>query len=445
MIAFIAPETNKIVTLSPEEQKRKYILYSILAYTAVFFGYLAIYWVRKNFNIAQPYMKELYGFTNGQLGLIAAAFTIPYGIGKFVLGFMADQANAKRMVGILLLFGGIFNILFGLFLGSVGMMMILWALNGFFQSAGGPASYATISRWFPQKVRGTALGFWNVSHNVGGAMAAGIALLGLSLFSGSVTGMFIFPGISAVIVSMYVIFIGYSRPEAAGLPSVENYYNEVSEKGVNKEADSMTPMEVLKKFVFNNKFVWILCVANIFVYIIRIGLDQWITVYLPSLGFTKGDAAWGFTIFELCAILGTFIWGALSDLLKGRRALVSIMCFIPLAIVIYFYSQATSLVVLYICLGLMGCLIFGPQLLIGVAIVDFVPKRAIATANGLTGTFGYLGGDLLAKVLLGYLSDWYGWASVFISMGVAILCGIGLMALIAKEENRRIRAFAKNI
>lgn len=384
-------------------------------------------------------MKELYGFTNGQLGLIAAAFTIPYGIGKFVLGFVSDQANAKRMVGVFLLFGGIFNILFGLFLGSIGMMMILWALNGFFQSAGGPASYATIARWFPQKVRGTALGFWNVSHNVGGAMAAGIALLGLTIFSGNVTGMFIFPGISAVIVSMYVLYVGYSRPEAVGLPPVEEYYNETSEKGINQEVENMKPMEILKKFVFNNKFVWILCVANIFVYIIRIGLDQWITVYLPSLGYSKGDAAWGFTIFELSAILGTFVWGAMSDLMKGRRALVCIFCFIPLAFVIWIYSQATSLPVLYICLGFMGCLIFGPQLLLAVSMLGFVPKKAIATTNGMTGTFGYLGGDLLAKVGLGYLSDWYGWTSVFISMGFAIVCGIVLMGIVAWEEERRIR------
>ena len=91
----------------------------------------------------------------------------------------------------------------------------------------------------------------------------------------------------------------------------------------------------------------------------------------------------------------------------------------------------------------MGGLIFGPQLLIGVAIVDFVPKKAIATANGLTGTFGYLGGDLLAKVALGYMSDYFGWISVFTSMWIAIACGICFMAVIAKEENRRINVNAK--
>lgn len=36
MIAFLAPEPSKVITMTPEEQRRKYILYSILAYSAVF-------------------------------------------------------------------------------------------------------------------------------------------------------------------------------------------------------------------------------------------------------------------------------------------------------------------------------------------------------------------------------------------------------------------------
>lgn len=440
MFSFLAAEPAKIEQLSAEEQRRRYRRYSIIAYSAVFIGYLAMYLIRKDFNIAQPYLKEMYSLTNMQLGLIASAFTIPYGIGKFVLGFCSDQANAKRMVGVLLLAAALLNICFGFFLGNIGMMMVFWGLNGFFQSAGGPASYATISRWFPHKKRGTALGFWNVSHNAGGAMAAGVALLGLTLFDHNVQGMFFLPGLVALPIAVYAIYAGFSRPEAAGLPSVETYYEEAAERERNSATDTMSALEIVRKYILSNKFVWILCLANIFVYIVRIGLDQWVTVYMPSLGFSKQQASLGFSIFELAAIPGTFLWGWLSDKLGGRRGLVSIICFIPLALVLWLYSHATDIWMLYACLGMMGCLIFGPQLLIGVAIVDFVPKKAIATGNGLTGTFGYLGGDLLAKILLGYLSDAYGWISVFSSMGISIVCGIALMSIILREENRRIRA-----
>jgi len=438
-MSFLDAEEVRTTPMSEEEQRRSFLIGSILSYSAVFIGYLTMYLVRKDFNIAQPYLKEIHHFTNSQLGLIAAAFTIPYGIGKVVLGIYADQKNAKRIVGVMLLLAGICNILFGFVLGSIGLMMALWALNGFTQSCGGPASYATIARWFPQKNRGTALGFWNVSHNVGGALAATVAILGLTLFAQRIDGMFVIPGMIAVVVSMYVMFVGNSRPEARGLPSVEEFYGEHEEKEKNDEANKMSPGEILRRYVLNNRFVWILCAANVFVYVIRIGLDQWVTVYLPSIGFTKQQASTGFTIFEMSAIPGTFFWGYLSDRLKGRRALVCLMCFFPLMLVLWIYSHATDLTTIYVCLGLMGCLIFGPQLLIGVSIVDFVPKRAVASANGLSGTFGYLGGDLFAKVLLGRISDVYGWNLVFSAMGFSIVCGICLMSLILIEENRRLR------
>lgn len=47
---------------------------------------------------------------------------------------------------------------------------------------------------------------------------------------------------------------------------------------------------------------------------------------------------------------------------------------------------------------------FGPQLLIGVAAVGFVPK-AIGAADGIKGTFAYLIGDSFAKLGLGMIAD----------------------------------------
>lgn len=58
----------------------------------------------------------------------------------------------------------------------VSILIVLRGLNGLFQSVGGPASYSTITRWAPRTKRGKYLGFWNASHNIGGALAGVIAL-----------------------------------------------------------------------------------------------------------------------------------------------------------------------------------------------------------------------------------------------------------------------------
>jgi sugar phosphate permease len=54
---------------------------------------------------------------------------------------------------------------------------------------------------------------WNISHNLGGAGAAGVALFGANyLFDGHVIGMFIFPSIIALIVGFIGLRFGSDSP-----------------------------------------------------------------------------------------------------------------------------------------------------------------------------------------------------------------------------------------
>ncbi len=66
----------------------------------------------------------------------------------------------------------------------------------FFQSTGDRSYRPSMDS--ARRKRGT-FGFWNISHNLGGAGAAGVALFGANyLFDGHVIGMFIFPSIIAL-------------------------------------------------------------------------------------------------------------------------------------------------------------------------------------------------------------------------------------------------------
>lgn len=82
------------------------------------------------------------------------------------------SATMVFIIGIILLSGN----------KAVGTILVFWGLSGFFQAPGGPSSYSTISRWTPTNKRGRFLGFWNMSHNIGGALAGMIALFGANTF-----------------------------------------------------------------------------------------------------------------------------------------------------------------------------------------------------------------------------------------------------------------------
>ncbi len=48
---------------------------------------------------------------------------------------------------------------------------------------------------------------------------------------------------------------------------------------------------------------------NIFLYVVRIGIDQWSTVYaFQELKLSKEVAIQGFTLFEVGALVGTLLW-----------------------------------------------------------------------------------------------------------------------------------------
>lgn len=438
--------------LPAAERRKMWFKPFLQSYLVVFIGYMAMYLVRKNFNVAQNDMISTYGLSMTQLGLIGLGFSITYGIGKTVVSYYADGKNTKQFLPFMLILSGIAMLGFSMSMGgssvSIFLMVAFYALSGFFQSTGGPSSYSTITKWTPKNKRGTYLGLWNMSHNVGGAGAAGVALFGANyLFNGHVVGMFVFPSIIALVVGFIGLRYGSDSPEAYGLGTVEELFDEaVSEEDIAAEENQMTKREIFVEYILKNKVIWLLCFANIFLYIVRIGIDQWSTVYAyQELGLSKEAAISGFTLFEVGALVGTLMWGYLSDLANGRRALVACVSLGLIIVALEFYQHATSEFMYLASLFVLGFLVFGPQLLIGVAAVGFVPKKAISVADGVKGTFAYLIGDSFAKLGLGMIADGTpifgltGWKGTFAALDTSAMICIVLLIFVAIAEERKIR------
>lgn len=452
---------KKEASISIEEQRKRWFGEFLKAFFVVFAVYACMYLVRNNLKAAQPLLKSQLGFTTSELGYIGFGFSITYAMGKTILGYFVDGKNAKRIISILLVMSATMVFAIGAILLSgnkpVGAILVFWGLSGFFQAPGGPSSYSTISRWTPTNKRGRFLGFWNMSHNIGGALAGMLALWGANtFFHGNAAGMFIVPAIVGIVVGIALMFVGKDEPQELGWNSAEEIFDEPRiEQDI--EVEKMTKFEIFRKYVITNPWIWVLCVANVFVYIVRIGIDNWAPLYVTEqLHFAMGDAVNTIFYFEMGALLGSLSWGFISDLLKGRRAIVAVFCLILTGFAVLGYRYATSVMMVNISLFALGALIFGPQLLIGVSLVGFAPKKSIAVANGLSGTFGYLFGDSTAKVALAKIADpkssglsiggvtLHGWNDVFIVFYGALILGVILLLTVAYAEEKKIRSLKKN-
>ena len=102
---------------------------------ALCFGaYLFAYLIRVNLSIALPDITEFLGYSDtSAVGNIPGAFFWTYAVGQLISGWLGDRISPKYMIATGLSASIIINVLFA-FCNSLTAMIVLWALNGIFQS-----------------------------------------------------------------------------------------------------------------------------------------------------------------------------------------------------------------------------------------------------------------------------------------------------------------------
>lgn len=414
------PPIQQITSI--EEKNQKYRYWRIRIMYAMMTGYAAFYFIRKNLSIAMPDLLKDLSFTKTDLGWILTGFSVIYGVSKFVSGILADRANPRYFMAIGLVLSAIVNVFFGL---SSALLFfgIFWMLNGWFQGMGWPPCARALTHWYSPTELGTKWGIWNASHQIGGA--------GILIFAGFLVehygwrSAFFGPAIVSIIAAIFVMNRLRDTPQSLGLPPIEEHRNEVRVTGRGEDT-ATSVKEILFQHVLNNKFVWIVSLANCFVYIVRIAILDWAPTFLvEAKGSTIAGAGLKTAGFEIAGIVGAIIAGWISDkIFKGRRGPVNVIfmiavifCMIGLWLIPpgHPYLDATFLFAV-------GFVIYGPQMLVGVAAADFASKKAAATATGMTGTFGYIG-SALAGVGTGVIVDKYGWDGGFMFFIAAAIIG----------------------
>lgn len=428
----------------PEEKiDPAYRRYRIQVFLSIYIGYLIYYFVRSNFSLAKVYLIQQ-GFTKTQLGFVASALGLAYGVSKFVMGNISDRSNPRYFLAAGLVLSGVVNLFFPI-TSSITLMFILMLLNGWFQGMGWPPCGRTMTHWFSDKERGVKMSIWNTAHNIGGGFIATIALWGVAMF-GDWKGVFYLPAIIAIVGGILFIIFAKDTPQSVGLPPIEEYKNDYPDIKVDDREREMTGKEILFKYVLNNKYLWYIALANVFVYLVRYGVINWVPTYLKEVRhFNPKDSSIAFALFEYAAIPGTIIVGWISDkIFHGRRAPVGVFCMVGVTIAVFVYWKSSSLIAINCALAAIGALIYGPVMLIGVSALDLVPKKAAGTAAGFTGLFGYMGGQVLAEIAMGAIVDKFSWDGGFILLMISSVLAIVFLSFTWNVHDRSVSSEANS-
>ena len=479
-------KTDVYSSLGP--QRKKFLSWQMRTISVTMIGYAIFYFVRKNFSLAMPGLTAEYGITNKSFGWIIFASSLVYGFSRFINGYSVDRVKGRIIMALGLLLCAVANFAFGfgvnlsqVFTGTesgpdftsalILIMGITIILNQYFQGMGFPPCARILPHWIHPAELATKMSIWNTSHSIGAAFAVIIcgyimgtmgtdmsantevvARITANLTNNDVANAttqaltytahvgawkwcFWIPACIAVAGAIF-IFLGLrDEPKDVGLP-------DLPDTSLGSYSESMSG-KARKKFesimVWKNRWVWTFCIANMFVYVVRMGVLDWGPKFLTeSRGMDISTAGWTVAAFEIAGIVGTLFAGWATDhLFKGKGHHMCVMCMLGAAAfmtIFRFLPQSADITVTAAVLIGAGFCIYGPQALVGIELSKQATKEASARANGIAGILGYIGSGF-SGLLVGYVADMYGWTRVFET--IIVVAVIGMFILISMWQAPR--------
>ena len=394
----------------------KFILSSAIVYA---FFYLT----RKNLSMAQPGMLEEGVISTYTIGTMLSIHGIVYGLSRFVNGFWADRLNGRIFMTVGIALSALMNVFFGCSSLSI-LFAVFWVLNGWTQGMGFPPCAKMLTHWIHPKELATKMSLWNTSHSFGAVLALGLCSYLLHIGLGW-RWCFIVPGALAVLIAVFCFFCVKDSPTEAGVEELEI-------EGGKKEAESKATVtsSERRRLVFGNRVIWLIALANFFVYIVRFGFLDWGPTFLKQFkGIPVAKGGLMTIAFELAAVVGTIFAGWITDKwFKGRGVRTCVFCMLFAALFSFgFWYLPSGAPIWQATLLLMGAgfCIYGPQALIGIIAANQATKEAAAMANGCTGIMGYLS-TLVSGIGVAFIKTHYGWGAALCSFAVFALVGMML-------------------
>ena len=411
-------------------------------------GYALYYVIRKNLSIAMPLLGEI-GVSKVQLGAFLTAGGIVYGVGRFLNGIVADRNSARKVMAAGLFICSAVNMLFGfsdyLVLGAparavpegvaasaalVWTMGVVWIVNQYFQGMGVGPCIKTLPKWFPPEELSTKQSIWNLSHSVGaGAVFALCGWLLIPAFH-SWRLCFVVPAAIAALGGVAVLFLFKDSPEEVGLAKIENGKLKVENDG----EPTVDYKSYVARHVFRNPRVWVIAIADFFVYTVRFAALDWgIVLLMETKGLSLASATTLCFVFEIVGgNLGMVVAGWATDRFFGSRAhRTSVVCMAGAALALAAFwrvPESAPFALKLVPFMMVGFFIYGPQALLGVATTQQATPRAAGVAGGFVGIFSYAS-TILSGIGFGFVAQRWGWNAAYATVLAAALAGGGVLML----------------
>ena len=177
----------------------------------LFFGVLINYFDRTNISVTEGPIKEAFGLTGGQMGIVLSSFLWSYALMQIPAGLLLDKIGVKWIVRGATALWAISCFLTAAVSGT-GLLILARLLLGAAESPVFPSAMKATGYWFPRNERGLSTAVFDSGQRL--ANVIGTPLVALAVVAFGWRGAFWTTGILSVVYAL-IFWIAYRNPKEA--------------------------------------------------------------------------------------------------------------------------------------------------------------------------------------------------------------------------------------
>jgi len=389
-------------------------------FIACFIAYTAAYICRVNLSIAIPGIQSEFGFSNASIGLISTSFFWVYALGQLINGFVGDMVSSRTFIFVGLTASALINIAFGLS-SVLWMMVLLWSVNGIFQSMLWAPMIKTLSNWFPSKLHNKIVFGMSITTIAGYIIAWGIS----GLIMNTLGWRWVF-WLAALIVISFA-FVWYTlvrnKPVEVGLTGITELEEQLNNGEITERQSSKK--ESLIKTIFD-KNIFLIVLTGAAQGVIKESISLWSPkILMDTFNLSLKSTVAIVLIIPAMNLIGITLAGWLNRTLRSSEQTTIMILMIGSAVaslgMVCFMQKSPALTILMLACN--SAFIYGANPLMTTAIpLKYSASNKVATIAGIVDSSIYLGAGL-AGVLTGLTVDMFGWSMVFVMWCIVSLLG----------------------
>jgi MFS family permease len=345
------------------------------------------------YSAALPLLKQEWGMSAGEAGLVQSAYHVGFLVSLFVIGFLSDRFGARRTYLLSSVVAVLSALLFAFFANDFVSALLLYGLTGLCSGGSYTPGLALVSQQHGVQKQGRALGFYLAAASLG--YAIGLLVVSAMIPLAGWRGAFVVTALGPVLGAM----LGFWA--LRGVPNIVHPtpVGHGALSGLREVIHNKPAMLSIWGYTFH---AWEL-----------LGMWAWLPAFLAAAAVATGSldaqavslAATLAALTYLVAVAGSVAGGSLSD--RWGRTTVTLVLALSSLVCSFVFGWMIGLplwmvlvmAVLYNLTGVADSSIHSTTL------TELVAPRSLGAAYSLRSVLGF-GAGAIAPWIFGLVLDW---------------------------------------